>query len=125
MDPVTLVLSALAAGALTGTGEAAAAAVRDSYLALKTAVLARFSDKPAAQLVLQEHEADPETYEKPLAKQLREAGADSDPQIAELASALLAMLAEQGSLPGKYQVTLDNAQGVVVGDGATQNNTFN
>jgi len=124
MEPVTLLVSALAAGALAGAGETAATAVKDAYLALKSAVVAKFAGKPAAEVVLAEHAEDPQTYEKPLAKQLQQAGADTDPRIVELAEALLKVMAEKGSLPGKYAVTLDNAQGVQVGDGNIQHNTF-
>ncbi|MEU6025127.1 hypothetical protein ACGFIK_24110 [Micromonospora sp. NPDC048871] len=124
MDPVTLVVGALAAGALQGTGEAAASAVKDAYQALKAAVAARFADRPSGQLVLQEHEQDPEVYAAPLAKQVRAAGADQDPRIVELAQALMALLNEQGAGSAKYQVRLDGAKGVQVGDGNTQTNTF-
>ncbi|MEV6305496.1 hypothetical protein AB0M02_39200 [Actinoplanes sp. NPDC051861] len=124
MEPVTLVVSALAAGALAGAGDTAATAVKDAYTALKTAVAKKFSGKPAAEVVLAEHADDPDTYEKPLAKHLQQAGADTDPRIVELATALLDAMKDQGSLPGKYQVTLENAKGVQVGDGNIQHNTF-
>ena len=85
VEPVTLIASALAAGALKGVGESASAAVKDAYAALKAAVRAKFAGQPSAELVLVEHENDPDTYERPLAKQVVQVGIDQDPRIVQLA----------------------------------------
>jgi hypothetical protein len=124
MEPVSLIVGALAAGAVKGVGETAAAAVKDAYEGLKAAVAARFADKPTAEVVLAAHVQDPDTYDKPLAKHLSETGADTDPRIVQLAQTLMGLLDEQGAAAGKYRVDLRDAQGVQVGDHNTQTNTF-
>lgn len=122
MEPVTLIVSALAAGALKGVGESASAAVKDAYAALRAAVRAKFAGRPSAELVLVEHENDPDIYERPLAKQVVQVGIDQDPRIVQLAQNLMALMDPDGSTRGKYEVNLHG--GVQVGDENIQNNDF-
>jgi len=124
MDPVTLIVAALTAGATAGAGEAATAAVRDAYNGMKRRLTARFSGRPAAEVALAEHETDPETWQAPLAKQLVETGAVADRDLLAAAQQLMALLDETGSRAGKYTVDLRGAQGVQVGDHTRQINTF-
>ena len=103
MDPVTLILAALAAGASAGIGDTASQAIKDAYAGLKTLIKRRFVGSSKAQEVLVEHEADPETYERPLAKQLKATGANEDAAILEAAERLLA-LADEARVQTKYNV---------------------
>ena len=120
VDPVSLVVGALAAG-VSETGKAA---VQDAYEALKRRLSALFSRKPAAELALAEHAADPDTWEKPLAKALAESGAETDPQVIAAAQEVMRLLDAAGAAAGKYRVDLRGAQGVQVGDGNEQMNVF-
>ncbi len=124
MDPVTLVIAALAAGAASGVGETAATAVKDAYQGLKRLVSAQFAGRKAAEVALTEHETDPETWRAPLATELVKTAAVDDPQVIEAAQRLMALLDEAGSRAGKYAVDLRGAQGVQVGDHNTQHNRF-
>ena len=67
MDPVTLIVTALAAGAAEALKDGAAQAVKDAYARLKALVAGRFAGRAKAELVLAEHEAAPETWQAPLA----------------------------------------------------------
>ncbi len=94
-------------------------------MGLKALIKRKFAGEPKAEMVLEEHESDPETYEAPLKKKLTEAGADQDDAILQAAQALLAELNPEAASTGKYQVTFQGeAKGVIVGDGGTQTNTF-
>ena len=124
MDPLTLVVTALAAGATTGAGQAATAAVTDAYRGLKQLVLRRFSGRPAAEVALAEHAADPEIWRAPLAQQLTETGATADPAVLEAAQRLLALVDAAGARAGKYSVDAAGAQGVQIGDHNEQTNRF-
>jgi hypothetical protein len=124
MDPVTLVVAALTAGAASGVGEAATTAVKDAYQALKRLVSARFAGRRSAEVALTEHEADPEAWQAPLAAELVRTAAVDDLRVIEAAQRLMALLDEAGSRAGKYTVDLRGAQGVQVGDHNTQHNTF-
>jgi len=124
VDPVKLVVTALTAGAAKGAGETATAVVKDAYASLKTAVLARMHGQVMAQEIVAEHAADPETYEKPLAKKIQETGAATDPRIVQLAQELMRLIDLDGATTGKYRVDIRDAKGVQVGDHNTQTNTF-
>jgi hypothetical protein len=124
MDPITLIVTALATGTASGASEAAASALKDAYEALKARVSARFAGRNAAEVVLTEHETDPDTWRAPLAKELRDAGAGTDPAVIEAAQHLMALIDEQGTRTGKYTIDLRGAQGVQVGDHNQQVNRF-
>ena len=128
MDPVTLIVTALAAGAVLGLKDAASAAVKDAYAGLKALVKKRFAGRPKGELVLAEHEAAPQTREGPLAAELAAAGADRDSELVAAAQALMRLVDEEGFEAGKYnvkyQVDARGSQGVVVGDHAHQHNVF-
>ncbi|MBD1865032.1 MULTISPECIES: hypothetical protein [Trichocoleus] len=97
MDPITVILSALVAGAAKATGDA----VPDAYKGLKALIQKKFAGKPVAEAMLEEHEKDPETYAAPLKKNLVEAGADKDEEILKAAQELLNQVKDQ---PGGQQI---------------------
>lgn len=124
MDPVTLIVTALAAGAASALQDGASAAVKDAYARLKALVTKQFADRPKAELVLAEHEAAPQTWEAPLAAELSAVGAEGDANLVAAAQALMNLVDEAGSRSGKYLITVHRSQGVQVGDHNTQTNTF-
>jgi len=122
MDPITLIVTALAAGAALGIKDTASAAVTDSYAGLKALVQRRLSGRPDAELMLARHEQAPETWRAPLMAELTEVGADCDRDLIAAAQALLNMIGAAGG--GKYIVDVRGAQGVQVGDRNRQGNVF-
>jgi hypothetical protein len=124
MEPVSLLLAALAAGVGAGVQDVAGSAVRDAYAKLREVLRRRFAGRPAAEEVLAEHEKDPKAYEPLLRKYLAETGADRDAEVLELAERVLALADSAGSAAGKYRVDAAHAQGVQVGDRNEQINTF-
>lgn len=124
MDPVTLIVTALAAGAGLGLKDAASSAVTDAYNGLKALVRRKLAGRPKGELVLAEHEQAPQVWEKPLAEELAAAEADSDQDLVAAAQVLMTLVDEAGSAAGKYQVVVHGSQGVQVGDHNTQTNTF-
>lgn len=72
-------MAALVAGAAKAAGDAAP----DAYQGLKGLIKRKFGGEPKAEMVLEEHESDPETYEAPLKKKLLEAGADDEHNLTE------------------------------------------
>jgi hypothetical protein len=124
MDPVMLIVTALAAGAASALQDGTSAAVKDAYARLKALVTRRFAGRAKADLVLAEHQAALQTWEKPLAAELSAAGAESDADLVAAAQALMSLVDAAGSRAGKYVVTVRDSRGVQVGDHGTQTNIF-
>lgn len=124
MDPVSMISAALTAGALAGTQETASAAVKNAYSALLGMVRQRLRGKPAAEAALAKHEAEPAASQASLAAVLARSEAGADPEVVRAAQALLALVDETGTRAGKYVVEVYDSQGVQVGDGTVQYNTF-
>jgi hypothetical protein len=124
VDPVTLIVTALAAGAATGVSDAASTAIRDAYQGLKRLVAARFSGRRAAEVALDEHEADPDTWREPLVRALETSGVAADPDVLVAARQLLISVDPEGGRAGKYTIDLRGAQGVQAGDHNVQLNQF-
>jgi hypothetical protein len=120
MEPITTtILAALAAGAAAAAKDTAGAAIKDGYQGLKALIQRRFAGKPKADLVLAEHEKEPDTWAKPLEKALTEAEADKDEEIVRRAQGLLELLQRSGA--GGIQVVGSGAAashgGVATGQG--------
>jgi hypothetical protein len=124
VDPVSLIVAALAAGAVAGAQGTATEAVKDAYAGLKGLVRRRLARRPAGDVVLEQHEQDPAQWEKALEGELVKADAATDGEAVDAAQALLGLLDAAGTQSGKYLVDVRGAQGVQVGDRNTQHNTF-
>ncbi len=125
MDPVTLIVTALAAGAASALQEDAKDAVKAAYVRLRDILKRRFSGRRVGELALAEHEADPAMWEPQLRAELAATGAENDPDLVDAAQALLSLVDPAGARSGKYYVSIRGSQGVQVGDHNTQTNTFN
>lgn len=124
MDPVTLIVDALTAGAVKGVGESAAAGVKDAYAGLKHLVSSRFAGRPSAEVAIAEYEADPDTWRVPLVKELQVTRVADDQAVVKAAQRLMALLDEGGARAGKYVVNVQGSQGVVIGDHSHVVQTF-
>ncbi len=124
MDPITLIVTALATGAALGITDTASSAVKDAYTKLKALVRKRLGGRPDAELVLARHEEAPETWRAPLMAELDQAGADYDSGLVAAAEALMRLVDKAGARAGKYAVDVRGAQGVQIGDRNTQHNVF-
>ena len=125
MDPISLIVTALAAGAALGVQDTASAMIKDAYASLKALVTKRLGGGPGAELVLAKHEGAPETWQAPLMAELAESGADGDHDLIVAAQALLDLVGDAGGRAGKYTVDVRGAQGVQIGDHNRQDNVFN
>jgi hypothetical protein len=103
MDPVTLVVTALAAGTALGLKDMSSAAVRGSYISLKALTARRVT----------RHEEAPRAWEAPLVAKLAAAG---DTSFVAAAHALRFLIDEVGSSAGKCTVQGLGSQGIKAGD---------
>ncbi|MEO8417860.1 MAG: hypothetical protein ABI475_03960 [Methylophilaceae bacterium] len=125
MDPITLILSALVAGATAAAKETATEAVKDAYHGLKALIQSKFSGRPDAESVLSGYEKKPEVWKEPVKDALTETAADKDDTIIKAAQALLAKADPQGQAQGKYNVQFAGpVYGATIGDKNEVTNNF-
>jgi hypothetical protein len=122
MDPVTLIVTALAAGATKGLTDAAAAAIGDTYRQLKAAIKNRLAKHPRAESTLEDFLDDPTTYEKPMIKQISDAKLDTDEEVLHLAKTVLESADPAGAKIGKYNIDMRHVRNAQIGDNNTQHN---
>jgi hypothetical protein len=128
MDPITLIVAALVAGAATGAldevKDSAKAGVKAAYAKLRALATKKVAGNQAAEAALAEIEADPETWKGPLAAKLTQLGAADDADLVAAAKHLMELVDQAGARAGKYNVTIKDSKGVQVGDGNIQVNRF-
>jgi hypothetical protein len=89
MDPVSIIVSALAAGALAGLKPTAEAAVKDAYAGLKALIQRKFARVDVTPV---ENKPESQAKRDSVAEDLKEAGADQDPEILDEATRLLELI---------------------------------
>ena len=123
MDPVSVIVGAMVAGAAGGVSSSASAAVQSAYEALAGRLRNLFGRGDRAELV-DRVEADPVATQVELREELTAAGAGHDAELLAAAQRLWALLDPQAFAAGKYRVDLRGAKGVQAGDHNTQINNF-
>ena len=120
MDPLSLILTALSSAAGAAVQGAAhgitQGSAQEAYHDLKALIKRKFAGEAKAEMVLEEHETDPETYEVPLKKKLTEAGADKDEEIIKAAQELLKQVKPEESATGKFNLNVARDVKGIVGD---------
>ena len=124
MDPITLIVTALGAGAGSAIQDGATAAIKQAYARLLSLARERLQRRPDGAMLLRQHAENPEQRARPLAKALSAEGAAGDAELIATAQALLRLIDEAGSRRGKYVVHAQNVQGMQIGDHGTQHNVF-
>lgn len=108
MDPVTLILAALAAGA----AKVGDKVVQDGYAGLKALILRKFGHaEPKLAERLDDYAVDHATFGRPAEKVLRDSGASADQEVQERAAALLEAA---GGPPAQISICQINAKNVAV-----------
>jgi hypothetical protein len=133
MEPISLVLAALLAGAAAGGQEVASSILTDAYKSLKRLVAkrlqkaARRSDESAIYTiaVLDAYEKGPESWDGPMRAMLVAAHVEEDADVLDSARALLEKADPDGAARGKYRVDVRGGQGVQIGDHGQMTVTFN
>ncbi len=125
MDPVTLILTALIAGATASIQATASEAIKDAYAGLKTLLQRKFAGKSSAEVALAEHEKKPDIWKAPLAQGLKETEADQDQDIIAAAKQLIQLAQAQSGDKKNTTITFQGpAQGTNIGDHNTITQTF-
>jgi len=113
MEPLTIILAVLAAGA-SGLADAAA---QDLYDKLKLMVVRKFNGKSDAELALAKYQEKPEIWAEPLKAELIETGVVQDDEILRVAKELMKVVKPQQASVGKFNVQAEKIEGLAQGDG--------
>jgi hypothetical protein len=89
MDPVALIVAALAAGTALGLHDSAPTTMLDAYALLRTLVRKRLAGRPDGAMVLARHAEAPHTWQGPLTAELTAAGAAMDEDLVAAAATVL------------------------------------
>ena len=118
MDPITLIVTAIASGAAAGASGVATEAVRDAYAGFKALVIRKFGSTGAVEANLQQVETEPENeiWQAALQQGLVQAGADSDQEVLTQAQALLDLLAELDLYAGPTYAAHVEGSGAIAQD---------
>jgi hypothetical protein len=111
MDPVTLILTALAAGAAARADDTASWPVRDAYAGLTGQLMTRLASWEDGELTLARYEQAPEKWQGQLAAELAAAGADQDDGVVIAAQAVMSVADAPGWRSGNYSVQARGGQG--------------
>lgn len=122
MDPILMIVKALAAGTARGLKDTGTSALNDAYADLRELVRRRFAAVPAAEAALAEHEKAPEVWQAPLAAALETTGAGVDERIIEAAWRVLELVEASSTPLAGYMVTPLNTQDSQIGKSNKQSN---
>jgi len=125
MDPISLIVAAVVAGASTAARETAGTAVKDAYSGLKQLIRRRFGGDRDAEADLEKAEENPDSDQSQLKDRLQAAGVDRDEELVAAAQALLEQVDPEGARAGKYNVKITGGKAIVVGDRNTVPMMFN
>ena len=121
MDPISIIVAALVAGAAAAGKDAAAEAVKDAYHGFKELIMRKFGAKGAVAAMIEQVEQQPDepAWQPALQVGLQQAQADKDPEVMEQAQKLWDLLKSLGLSGGtSYQATLTGSGAIAQGPGA-------
>lgn len=89
MEPVSIIVSAIAGGALAGLKPTAEAAVKDAYAGLKALLFRKYGSVDVAPI---ENKPESQAKRDSVAEDLKDAGAERDAELLQAARALLELI---------------------------------
>jgi hypothetical protein len=120
MDPISIIVLALAAGAAAASKDVAAQAVKDGYAGLKALIIRKFGSKGDVQGAVDQAEKKPdsEARQAVLKEELQAAGADKDDDLLKQAQALIELLKQHGASGAAFSAINTGSGAIAQGDGA-------
>lgn len=124
VDPFTVIVTALIAGAAAGGQDAASATVREVYQAIRRRI-SRGDDGPQVRAALEANETSPGSNVAALEAAVLRARGGDDSELQSLAAQLLEALPTAETDRARKLIDLRHAKGVQLGNNNTQHNSFN
>ena len=124
MDPFTVIVTALVAGAAAGGKDAASTAVKDAYVALRNRVRIRTNHDTDVESAIEANEVSPGSNTAGLEKVLRQHSLSDDSELKTTAALLISSVGCGTIEDAGNFINLNHAQGVQIGNHGTQHNNF-
>ncbi|WP_427159975.1 hypothetical protein ACQFX9_29075 [Aliinostoc sp. HNIBRCY26] len=121
MEPISLIITALGAGAIAATQETAGTAVKDAYQGLKTLIKNKLEGDVLGQAMVDAKPEEIKQAEGLLKDKITKTGADQDQEIIKVAQELLDKLKEQ---PGGQQIINQTQTNTMSGNTISGNVNF-
>jgi hypothetical protein len=120
MDPITIIVSALVAGAAAGATSVAEQTLKDAYAGLKALIRRKFGDKGDVDVAVEQVEKKPDSpaWKEVLKEELAGAGADQDTEVLQAATDLLALLQPKKAVDSSQTATANHGSAAATGRGA-------
>jgi hypothetical protein len=124
MDPLTMIATALVAGAAAALKDTASQAIKDAYTGIKDLIKRKLAgasnaDDLNAALRVAEKKPDDPARLSPLKDELKSAGADNDNDVLKAAQALLQLIQQQApAVATQYNVNVTGSGAAAAGPGA-------
>ncbi len=109
MEPISLIIAALGAGAIAAAKDTAGTAVKDAYQGLKALIKKKFEGDVLGQAMVDAKPEEIKQAEGLLKDKITKAGADRDAAIIQAAQELLNQVKEQ---PGGQEIITQNISNV-------------
>lgn len=106
MEPISLILAAMAAGTVAAAKDTAGTAVKDAYNGLKELIKKKFAGDAQAQAMIDAKPEDIKQAEGLLKDKIVEAEVDQDVEILKLAEELLKQLKPEEATGESYQLNV-------------------
>lgn len=118
MDPITLIVTALAAGAAAAAKDVGGDAVKSAFNGLKALIAKRFGGKANVESAIASVEQKPDSDNRKgvLKEELEAAGVDKDEEVLKLVQSFLALLEKNGVQTGVSQ-SIGNVTATASGGG--------
>ena len=124
MEPISLIITALVAGAAAATKDTAAKAVKDSYEGLKMLIKRKFDGDSLAQAMIDAKPEEIKQAEGLLKGKISDAGVDKDEEVLKAAQEIMKKEDPLGFQEGKYYTNVI-VGGDVIGVAGTNTGTLN
>lgn len=121
MEPISMIIAALGAGAIAAAKDTAGTAVKDAYLGLKTLIKKKFEGDVLGQAMVDAKPEEIKQAEGLLKDKITKTGADQDQEIIQMAQDLLEKLKEQ---PGGQQIINQTQTNTASGNTVSGNFNF-
>jgi hypothetical protein len=124
VEPISLILAALAAGASAGISGTVSRAVQDSYAGLRAKVVDALRGDPESVKVLERHETQPQLFHDEMRQLVSAQGLHEDQGLLQAAQLFLALVDPAGAAKGRYSIDARDSQGLIAGDHNTVTQHF-